>query len=293
MSLSVAARPDRALSEPAPGGLIELAAEAGPDGRTYLSHRRQRFPLRVTVPLYLDTALPSMAFVYLQNPTGGLFEDDDLTVSLRAGADALVHLTTQSATKAYRAEAGCARQRMTLDVAAGAFLEYVPDPLIPHAGARVEQEIAVRVASGGAAIVAETVAPGRVASGEAFGYQSLSLTTRIACDRHERAVDTILLEPGELDPRRPGILGGHEYPYLVSLFAIGPQDRAEPLAESMSDELARVSDCLSAAAVLPSGAGVLARVLAPSALPAQRALRAAWSAARLGLAGVPLPPRRK
>jgi urease accessory protein len=291
MSLGVVSRPDRQLTRPSGEGLAELVAEKGPDGRTYLSRRRLRFPLRLTVPLYLDPAVPGMAFVYLQNPTGGLFEGDDLAVSLRAEADAQVHLTTQAATKAYRAETGCARQRVELDVAAGAFLEYVPDPLIPHAGARVEQEVVASVEPGGSAIVAETVAPGRVASGEAFGYSSLSLTTRIVVDGVETAVDSLVLEPRAVDPRRPGILG--DYAYLVSLFAIAPANAAEPLAEWMADELARVRGCLSATAVLPSGAGVLARVLAPSAIPAGKALRAAWSAARLGLAEVPLPPRRK
>jgi len=291
MSLGVVSRPEPALTTPAASGMVELVAEPGPGGRTYLSRRRQRFPLRLTVPLHLDPALPDMAFVYLQNPTGGLFEGDDLAVSLRAEPGALVHLTTQSATKAYRAQSGSARQRVELDVAAGAFLEYVPDPLIPHAGARVEQDVVVRVETGGSAIVAEIVTPGRVASGEAFGYRSLSLTTRILVDGVETAVDSLELEPGAADPRRPGVLG--DYAYLVSLFAIAPADAAGPLAESMADELARVDDCLSGTAVLPSGAGVLARVLAPSAIPARRALQAAWSAARLGLAGVPLPPRRK
>jgi urease accessory protein len=290
MPLGVVSRPDPSLIAPAADGLAELVAEAGPGGRTHLSRRRVRFPLRLTVPLYLDPALPGMAFVYLQNPTGGLFEGDDLAVSLRAGPDALVHLTTQAATKAYRAESGCARQRVELEVAAGAFAEYVPDPLIPHAGARVEQEAVARVHTGGRAIVAETVAPGRVASGEAFAYGSLSLTTRIELDGRETAVDSLVLEPGAADPRRPGVLGEHAY--LVSLFAIGPTD-AERLAGRMADELARVRQCLSATAVLPSGAGVLARVLAPTAIPARRALAAAWSAARLELAGVPLPPRRK
>ena len=133
MSLSTLPRPDTALTERAGGGLLELVADVAPDGRTYLSRRSQRFPLRLTTPLYLDPSQPSMAFLYVQNPTGGLFEDDDHKIALDVRSGALVHLTTQSASKLYRADRGCARQRVTLAVAEGAFAEYVPDPLIPHA----------------------------------------------------------------------------------------------------------------------------------------------------------------
>jgi urease accessory protein len=291
MSLGVLPRREPALTRSAADGLLELVAEARADGQTFLSRRRQRFPLRLTTPLYLDPARPGMAFLYVQNPTGGLFEGDDHTISLTARSGALVHLTTQAASKAYRTGQGCARQRVELAVSAGAFVEYVPDPLIPHAGARFHQDLAANVESGGALIVAETVAPGRVAFGEAFQYTSLSLSTRISRDGAEKAVDSVILQPSELDPRRPGILG--EYAYLASLFAVGPGGDPEALARSISDALEHGPDCLAATAALPSGSGVLARILARSGIPAQHALQAAWAAARMALLGAPPPPRRK
>ena len=67
-------------------GLLELAFRVGPGDRTVLASRRQRFPLRLTVPLMLDPALPGMAFVYVQNPTGGVFAGDRLRRSHRRGA---------------------------------------------------------------------------------------------------------------------------------------------------------------------------------------------------------------
>jgi urease accessory protein len=291
MSLGVVPRRERTLTRPAAEGLLDLVAEAKPDGRTFLSRRRQRFPLRLTAPFHLDPQRPGMAFIYVQNPTGGVFEDDDHSISLTLGPGALVHLTTQSATKVYRANTGCARQRLRLDVAAGAFTEYMPDPLIPHAGARFEQELAAGVEPGGALIVADMVAPGRVASGEAFEYESLSLTTRISGAGRDHAVDRLLLRPGELDPRGPGILGG--YAYVASLFAVAPGGDHDQLADAVSDALMGAPDCLAGTSTLPSSLGVLARILGRSGIPAQRALHAAWSAARLVLLGAPAPRRRK
>ena len=71
-----------------------------PTGARYLSRRSQRFPLRLTTPLYLDPSQPSMAFLYVQNPTGGVFEDDDHKIALDVRPGAQVHLTTQSAIQA-------------------------------------------------------------------------------------------------------------------------------------------------------------------------------------------------
>lgn len=291
MPVGALLRPEPALSGGAADGLLELVAEPSAGGRTVLSWRRQRFPLRLTTPLYLDPARPDMAFLYVQNPTGGLFEGDDHTISLTARPGAQVQLTTQSASKVYRARDGCARQRVELAVSAGAFVEYVPDPLIPHAGARLEQELVADVDTGGALIATESVAPGRVAFGEAFEYTRLSLSTRISRDGDERAVDSLTFEPHELDPRRPGVLGRH--PYLASLFAVGPPGEADALAQSISQEVGDATDCLVATAVLPSGCGVLVRVLGRSAIPARRGLQCAWTAARLFLLGAEPPPRRK
>lgn len=291
MSLGALSRPHPALADRRSEGLLALVADVSPQGRTYLSERRQRFPLRLTAPLQLDPARPEMAFLYVQNPTGGLFEGDAHLISLSACPGALVHLTTQAASKAYRTAQGSARQRVELMVSAGAFVEYVPDPLIPHAGARFQQELVADVESGGAMIVAETVAPGRVAFGEAFQYTSLSLSTRISSDGQEAAVDSVVLEPSELDPRRRGVLG--PYAYLASLFAVAPGTDSETLARSISDALEPGPDRLAATAVLPSGSGVLVRILARSGIPAQRALREAWTAARLALLGAEPPPRRK
>jgi urease accessory protein len=291
MSLGTLSRRERGLTRPGSDGLLELVAEPAPDGRTFLSGRRQRFPLRLTTPLYLDPARPGMAFLYIQNPSGGVFEGDRHVISLTARPGARVHLTTQAASKVYRADTGRARQRVELEVAAGAFLEYVVDPLIPHARARFEQEVVANVESGGALIVAETLAPGRVAFGEAFEYTRVSLVTRISCDGEETAVDSVVLAPGELDPRRPGFLGEHAY--LGSLFAVAPDEDAEALARSIAAAVEHRPDCLAAAGVLPSGLGVVARMLAGSGIAAERALRAAWTAARTAMIGAGPPPRRK
>jgi urease accessory protein len=130
-----------------------------------------------------------------------------------------------------------------------------------------------------------------VARGEAFEYSSLSLTTRIRCAGEERAVDTLLLEPGRFDPSRPGVLG--VYGYLGSLFAVAPGGDSEALARMVHEVADRAPGCLVGTGVLPSGSGILTRILASSPIAAGRALEATRSAARLALIGAAAPRVRK
>ena len=272
-------------------GLLELGFRRDARGRTRLCERRQRFPLRTTVPLYIDPADRGMAFVYAQNPTGGVFQGDRLLTSVTAADSARVHVTTQSATKLYRCDGGRAIQTLEFRVGPGAYVEHVPDPLIPHAGARFTQRLVADVAPGGAFLAVETVTPGRRAHGESLAYAELTLHTEARRGERELCVDRLVLEPARRDPRAPGVLGAGDF--LLSLLAVAPEDDAAGLARALDAALAAEGRVTGAAAELPNGAGALARVIAPDALAARRALQTMWRTAREALVGLPLPPVRK
>ena len=274
-------------------GLLDLRFVRAASGRTELAERAQRFPLRLTTPMYLDPADRGLAFVYVQNPTGGLFGGDRLLTRLRVGPGARVHLTTQAATRAYRMEADAVgRQRCELELGEGAFVEYAPDPLIPQAGSRVEQELAVTVGKGAVFLGVESLAPGRLARGESFAYHRVRLAVEArGPDGRELCAETLLLEPGRRSPKARGLLGA--YPYLGSLLAVAPGCAADALADQLDDALADAPGALAGAGALPGGAGAFARVLACSPGALREALDCAWAVARGSLVGLPLPPRRK
>lgn len=272
-------------------GLLELGFRRDARGRTRISERRQRFPLRTTVPLYIDPADRGMAFVYAQNPTGGVFQGDRLLTSVTAADGARVHVTTQSATKLYRCDSGHALQTLEFRVGPRAYVEHVPDPLIPHAGARFTQRLVADVAPGGAFVAAETITPGRRTHGESLAYAELALHTEARRGERELCVDRLLLEPGRRDPRTPGVLGAGDF--LLTLLAVAPEHDAAGLARALDAALAAEGRVTGAAGELPNGAGALARVVAPDALAARRALQTMWRAAREALIGLPLPPVRK
>jgi urease accessory protein len=270
------------------GGVLHLAFGRDWRGRSSLTSRRQRFPLRTTQPFYLDPELPEMAFVYVQNPTGGVFAGDRLLIDVAADTEVRLHVTTQSATKLYRMEGIEASQQLTFSLAERAYVEHVPDALIPQNGACYRQDTLVEMASGSMFIGTETIAPGRLAYGEQFAYERLELTTAMRFGARELSVERLRFEPGRARPDRAGVLG--EGGYLVSLYALAPDSDVDALVRGLDDALVEFG---GAAGALPGGAGALARVLASDPRLAERSRRRAWSAAREVLLGVPPPPTRK
>ena len=263
-------------------------------GITTLMSRRQRFPLRCTVPLYLDDALPDMAWVYIQNPTGVVGAGDHLDVRIATGAGTRVHVTTPSATKVLRMDGGCASQDITVHVGPGGYVEHVPDPIIPHHGASFDQRLDVHLDDGASYIGSEILAPGRRASGELFEYERLSLRTTIVDARGaELLVDNVVLEPARHDPRARGSFG--RCGYCASVVVVGPGVVADDLADRLDDALAptAAAGVIGGAGRLAGGAGVLVRILAPTSAVAVAAVRSIWSFARGELVGAAPPRSRK
>ena len=282
-----------ATAEPrAANGLLELGLRVVPGGRTALERRRQRFPLHCTTPLYLDPAVPGMPFVYLQNPTGGVFAGDRLRVAVDAGPETRLHLTTTAATKIYRMETGSAEQLTELRLDAGAYVELVPEPLIPQADARFASRVTATLAEGAALVAAETVAPGRLARGEAFAYELLELGTEVRDSTgRELCVDRVVLEPSRRSTAARGLVGG--LGYVGTLLAVAPGRDGVHLAAATDAVLAELPDVRAAAGALAAGQGAVTRVLGSSPAAVRRAIEAAWAEARRLLIGAPLPPRRK
>jgi urease accessory protein len=272
-------------------GLLDVRLARSPRGHSALIGCRQRFPLRTTMPFYLDRRAPDMAFIYVQNPTGGVFAGDDLRTRVEADHGVRVHLTTQSATKLYRSDGRDACQELRFDLHAGAYVENLPDPLIPHAGARYRQHTHVELAEGAIFLTAETIAPGRRARGERFAYDLVELTTDVRRGDREICAERLRLEPPRAGLDRSGVLGGADY--LVSVLVLAPESDSGSLAAAIDDVLCQDRDVHGAAGELPRGCGAVARVLARDATSARRSLSRIWAAVRLELFDLPLPETRK
>lgn len=268
-------------------GLLDLSFACDQAGRTTLRRRRQRFPLRMTTTLRLDRARPGMAFVYIQNPTGAVFAGDELDVRLAAGDGACVHLAVPAATKVHDMDGGEATQDTMLVLGEDAYVESVPEPIIPQRGARYRQRTDVQLGPGARLVLCERLAPGREARGERFAYDLLELGTHIRDSAGRRVVDVLEIEPRAWSPARRGIMGRR--PYAGTIHALAPGTDVEALAARLDAAVAGAERTLAAAGVLPGEAGAFVRVLADDARALRHAMHGGWAAARASLLGPGLP----
>lgn len=272
-------------------GVLRLAFEAG-SGRTRLSHRYSHGMLQVGRALYPDPVWPDMAYVYVVSLGGGIVGGDRLDVSIRVAEGARAHVTTQAATRLFRADGPPAACRITLRVETGGHLEYLPDPVIPYAGSAFHQITRAYLHPGARLVWAEVIAPGRAARGEQFAYRSYASRLELLNpDGSLRALDALVLEPGRLPLASPAVLGGHSA--LGTILVVDPSLPARCLSEAVWPQVAALDGALAGMSRLPDDSGVACRIAGRSPAAVTSAVQAVWDAVRRLWSGRPAPDRRK
>ncbi len=262
-------------------GAAEVGYAVGPQG-TALAHLYQRDPCRVLFPDEEPGDPPQAVFVTM---SGGLADGDRLRLKVQAGAAARATATTQAAEKIYRASAraeDCAID-VTLDVAEGATLAWLPQETILFEGARLRRRTRVDVAPGARLLACEMVVLGRVASGERFTSGLLLDSWRV-----NRGGRLVWADALRLDGKPPAVAGfGDATAVALALY----------VADNDSGQLAAGREQIERACSLAPGlkAGVtavngllLARFLGDP-LPVRRGL-ASWLA-NMRTVCLDLPPR--
>jgi urease accessory protein len=250
----------------------------------------QRFalPLQALAPMALDHT--GEALVMLLNPTGGVLGGDVLDTRVDLGAGARACLTTPSATRVYRSAGAPAVQRFTARVGSGAVLQYVPDHLIPSAGAKLIQRTELYVDEGAVAFVVDAWAAGRVARGEAWRFDLLDTAIAAHDARGPLLLDRACLTGAA--ERWSGLGSTEGRAYVATVLALAPDRSGGSRLEAALGEALQVSGALGGVSPL-SRSGVLARVLAASAPELRGAIDRLWGAWRATVLGVPPLSLRK
>lgn len=159
-------------------GHLLLRAERRDDGRTVLAEQSFRAPFHLSKP-YWDAEAKAL-LVQVVNPTAGILAGDRLESDIAVEAGAALLVTTPSASRIFKMkDGGAAVSRQALRVAAGGWLEVMPEPLVPHRGSRFRQTTRIEVAQGGEVFYADLLMPGRVAHGEAWVWERLTLEIEV------------------------------------------------------------------------------------------------------------------
>lgn len=147
----------------------ELELKVAPrGGKSALVCNRHHGPLRVQRPFYPEAN--GCCHIYLLHPPGGMVLGDHLCINaaVETGANALI--TTPSAGKIYGVQGSKIRQRqdVSLAVAAGSCMEWLPQETIVFDGANGHLQTTLNLSGNAKACLWDIVCLGRVASSALF-----------------------------------------------------------------------------------------------------------------------------
>jgi urease accessory protein len=257
-------------------------------GRTALAQCRFKLPLQALIP----TELPDdTAYLMLLNPTGGLVGGDFLLTDISQEADTRVCLTTPSATRVYRTLHQPARQETRIQMGEGAFLEYLPDHVIPYRGSKLQQSLHVDMSHGSRAIIWDALAAGRVSCGERWNFHEVDSRLEIFLRGEPVFLNRTRIRPAELDLQRLGLAEGFDYLATLAIVADGFTAWKETLA-AMNAALENMPQILGGASALAKG-GCIVKFLARAASDLMSAQAELWGRVRQVVFGSPVISLRK
>jgi len=237
------------------------------------------------------------SLVHLNNVSGGVFGGDHLSLQIDLAADTQAQITSTGSTRVYRPRDQAADALLATEIHLGkdALLEYLPDSVIPFRDARFEQRTEVHLEPGATLFWWEIIAPGRMASGELFAYQSLRVSTSIWSQGRPIYVDRMRLSPQQTKLSSLARFG--KYRYLTSFMICRSSEDAntwialEKTLREISQHRSHGNTYWGASALTADG--LLVRGLSASALSIMEDLFCFWTSAKDRLCGrAASPPRR-
>ena len=156
-------------------GNLHLLCASDPERGTFLAEQSFAAPIHLSKAYWNGETL----LVNVVNQTAGVFGGDGITTRVVVEPGARVLLSTPSAARFHPSHGREARLEQSFEIRAGGCLDVFPEISIPQRDSYSSQKTMIQVEPGGELIYLETLAPGRVASGEAFAFARYSWWTDI------------------------------------------------------------------------------------------------------------------
>jgi urease accessory protein len=242
-------------------GILQLELEE--DARikkTVIKEHYAKVPLFIQRALYLEESIPSMAYIYVISPSGGILQGDRYKIGIKLSNNAHAHITTQGATRIYKMEKDYATQMIDILVEEGCYCEYIPDQIIPYANSRFYQLANLKVHETATMIYSEILVPGRVASGENFEYDICYIKT-VATNHADklRFIDVLKLMPKKDNFKARGIM--ENFSILGNIYILAKVDHAKYLKDEINSIMKSIRKIQGGASILPDRHGVAVRLL--------------------------------
>jgi urease accessory protein len=220
-----------------------------------------------------------------------VLQGDRLALDVALAPGARAHVTTQSATKVHSMDANYAVQTQSIALADGAYLEFLPEPLIPHRGARFLSDTRISIAPSATLLFAEILQPGRKhhRPDECFGATMLSLA--VGAERPDGQVlftEKLVIDPARRPMRQSGVM--ETFDVLGNVVLLTPKDGADRVHARVDADVDYANGVAFGACRLPNDAGLIFKVLGRETAQVKAKVREFWEIARREITGTAIPP---
>lgn len=271
-------------------GFLRLAFECQ-DGRTVLANLERRLPYMVQRALYCDEQMPNLPWVFVITSTGCVVQGDRLAMEVALSRGAQAHVTTQAASKIHTMDANYAVQVQSISLGEGAYLEFLPDPVIPHRRARFVSDTRVVIAPTATMLWSEIIQSGRKHHhrDECFGATVMSMSiTAARPDGRRLFAEKLLIEPERCSVRQAGVMGSFDV--LGNVILCTPKDHADRIHERVQATVDLAGGVAFGACRLPNEAGLIYKVVGRETAQVKARVREFWKAVRNEVIGSDIPP---
>ena len=239
-------------------GSIKIVFENDPAGKTIICDQFAEVPFHIQRVLHYDMTFPDMAYLYIISASGGILQGDRYRIDITALKGTKTHITTQGATRIYGMDSNSATQMINITLEEDAYMEFVPDQIIPYRNSRFYQRTNLNIHDSATMIYSEIISPGRVAMGESFEYDICYLKAKAVNQNGTlRFADAASIEPKRYDLESFGIMG--EDSTIGSVYVVTKEENITPLHEKIKNAIK--SSGASGGASTMMGGGLLARII--------------------------------
>lgn len=286
-------------------GFLRLGFEVDSSGKSILRDWERRVPLIVQKALYFDENLPEIPCVYILSSGGPNVDGDRYAQVITLKKDSMAYISTGASTKIGSMKYNFSALNQLIELEENAYLEYIPEPVIPSANSRFFSKTIMRVDKSATIFYSEIYMCGRkfYDEGEIFKYDLLMLET-VGKRLNDEVLykDKSVIKPKEENPAILGIMGDNDV--FANIIIMTPKDKIseihdllKPLIGIKSPGIIKEGFVVEdqedyvgfAVNYLSNDAGLIIRVLGKNTTSVKRSVRFVCSQLRTVIKGVEMP----
>ena len=227
--------------------------------KTIITYKYSDHPLCISRPFYLDNN-QRRAYLYLGNNSPGLFPGDNFNITLDCEENTQVYLTDRAATKVYPNPdlEQIAQVSYQFNLAAGSYLEFVPESLILYQDSALEQVTKINMDFTSTLFLSEIILPGRLARGESYLFHSYFNRLQV----YSLEGDLWFSDGMYLSGIKNSFKDSHlfaKYSVLGNAIAVLTESKVKLLQQKI-EKLDSPKNVLTATSLLPKDRGILIKV---------------------------------